>query len=234
MTVGEEDVGEDLSVDMRYLVCWKEIAMVPILARFRQVYEQTSLPLGRVCLRLGLTPNMLTYASLALSAVAGFVIAQQRFLEGIVVILLVGLADMLDGATARAGNLASEYGTVLDHVTDRYAEFFILGGVLLCGVVSPGWVLFALFGMIMASYVRARAESTGKLASCNVGFAGRQEKLALLLVGLLVQPFYPDLALLQWAVIAVGVVSHITAVQRLLYARRMLSEAESKGHLREA
>lgn len=205
--------------------------MMPFLARFRQIYEQVSLPLGHLCVRLGLSPDMLTYTSLVLSAVAGYIIAQQQYLWGIAVILLVGLADMLDGATARAGGTASEYGTVLDHVTDRYAEFFILGGVLFSGAVAQGWVLFALFGMVMASYVRARAESTGKIKSCNVGFAGRQEKLGLLLLGMLSQPFYPQFALLEWSVIAIGVVSHITAVQRLAYTRRMLIGAGPRQKL---
>jgi phosphatidylglycerophosphate synthase len=122
---------------------------------------------------------------------------------------------------------------VLDHVTDRYAEFFILGGVMLSGTVAPAWVLFALFGMVMASYVRARAEATGRLASCNVGFAGRQEKLALLILGLLLQPVLPRLSILEWAVIAVGAASHITAAQRLLYTRRMLMEADTPPDLHE-
>lgn len=207
--------------------------MMPILARFRQLYEQISLPLGRLCLRMGLSPDMLTYISLGLSLGAGYVIAQQHYLLGIIGILLVGLADMLDGATARAGGLAGPYGTVLDHVADRYAEFFILGGVLLSGVVAQGWVLFALFGMVMASYVRARAESTGKLESCNVGIAGRQEKLGVLILGLLVQPFFPGAALLEWSVIAIGVVSHITAIQRLAYTRRMLVGPGSRRGLRK-
>ncbi len=196
--------------------------MMPILARFRQFYEQVSVPLGHLCLRLGFTPDMLTYTSLGLSAIAAYSLAQQAYLWGIGLILLVGLADMLDGATARAGGTASAYGTVLDHVVDRYAEFFILSGVLLSGAVESVWVLFALFGMIMASYVRARAESTGKLSSCNVGFAGRQEKLSILLLGLLAQSWYPALGILQWSVIMIGIVSHITAIQRLIHTRRML------------
>ncbi|MCU0494316.1 MAG: CDP-alcohol phosphatidyltransferase family protein [Chloroflexaceae bacterium] len=207
--------------------------MVPLLARFRFWYEQVSLPLGYLCLRLGLSPDMLTYASLALSGLAAYIIAQHYYLLGILVILLVGLADVLDGATARAGNTASEYGTVLDHVTDRYAEFLVLGGVMLSGAVAPIWVYFAFVGMLMASYVRARAEATGKLASCNVGFAGRQEKLALLLLGLLFQQFYPQAGMLQWFVIAIGVVSHITAFQRLAYTRRMLVGSGPRRSLRK-
>lgn len=198
--------------------------MKPFLAHFRQYYEEITLPLGHVCVQLGLSPNALTYSSVVLSVVAGYAIALQYYLTGILVILLVGLTDMLDGATARAGETANDYGTVLDHVSDRYAEFFILGGVLLSGDVGPGWVLFSLFGMVMASYVRARAESTGQLDSCNVGFAGRQEKMVLLVVGLFFQPFFPSLRLLQWSVIVIGAVSHMTALQRLAYTRRMLVE----------
>lgn len=196
--------------------------MVPILARLRHTYEQVTLPLGRICMRCGLTANMLTYLSLALSLTAGYLIARSLFWWGIGAILLVSLADILDGATARAAGTAGPYGTVLDHVTDRYAEFFLLCGVLLSGVVAPIWVLFALFGMIMASYVRAKAESTGLITSCNVGFAGRQEKLALLTLGLAIQPLYSALPILAAAVIAIGVASHITAAQRLAYTRRQL------------
>ncbi|NJO84007.1 MAG: CDP-alcohol phosphatidyltransferase family protein [Blastochloris sp.] len=196
--------------------------MMPTLARFRALYEQTTLPLGRICLRLGLTPDHLTLISLALGGIAAYIIARGDFWWGIALILLMGAADMLDGATARAGGTANPFGTVFDHVVDRYAEFMILLGVMLNGAVSSGWAMFALFGMVMASYVRARAESTGLVASCNVGFAGRQEKLALLIVGMALQPVFPQLGLLQWGVIAVGVVSHITAVQRLLYTRRVI------------
>src|SRR5690606_39494607 len=115
------------------------------------------------------------------------------FWLGVVLILLMGLAASVGGAPARAGGTASSYGTVLDHVVDRYAEFLLLLGVMLSDTVAPAWVMFSLFGMVMASYVRARAESTDLLKSCNVGFAGRQEKLALLCVGLLAQPLFPAL-----------------------------------------
>ncbi len=207
--------------------------MMPLLARFRQLYEQASLPLGHFCARLGIHPNMLTYLSLVFSVLAGYLLSQQAFLWGVGAILLMGFADVLDGATARASGMASEYGTVLDHVTDRYAEAFVLGGLMLSGTVAPVWTLFALFGMVMASYVRARAEATGKLASCNVGFAGRQEKLGLLLIGLLLTPVLPNLPVLEWSVIAVGVASHITAVQRLLYTRQMLLGARRDRKLRK-
>lgn len=194
----------------------------PIVTRFRKLYEQTMIPLGYLCLRTGMTPDMLTLLSLSLGGLAAYVIAQRAFLSGILLILLMALADMLDGATARAGGTANPYGTLFDHVSDRYAEFLILLGIMLSGIVASGWAMFALFGMVMASYVRARAEASGKVASCDVGFAGRAEKLVLMMIGMGLQAFFPQVRILQWAVIAVGVLSHITAIQRLLYARRII------------
>jgi phosphatidylglycerophosphate synthase len=196
--------------------------MMPILARFRGLYEQTTIPLGRLCMRLGLTPDTLTIMSLAVGGAAAYVTARGAFWWGILLIFVMGIFDMLDGATARAAGTSNAFGTVFDHTVDRYAEFLILLGVMLSGAASPGWTMFALFGMIMASYVRARAESTGLVPSCNVGFAGRQEKLGVLIVGMALQPVLPELRLLEWGVIVVGVLSHITAVQRLLYTRQVI------------
>ena len=87
--------------------------------------------------------------------------------------------------------------------------------------------------MVMASYVRARAESSGKVASCDVGFAGRAEKLTLLIIGMGLQAFFLRVHILQWAVIVVGVLSHITAIQRLLYARRIILGDQGSRRLRK-
>jgi phosphatidylglycerophosphate synthase len=67
----------------------------------------------------------------------------------------------------------------------------------------------------MASFVRAKAESVGGLKRCTVGVAERQEKLVLLLLGSILQGLF-SWALLG-AVILVGVLSHVTVVQRLSY-----------------
>lgn len=205
--------------------------MKPTLTRFRKDYEQTTLPLGRFCLRIGLTPDLLTFVSLCVGGLAALALSKRAFLIGVLLILLMTAADVLDGATARAGGTSNPAGMLFDHVVDRYAEFFILFGIMLSGAASPGWSVFSLFGMVMASYVRARAEASGKVASCDVGFAGRPEKLTVLVIGMLLQQFFPQGRLLQWAVIAVGVLSHITALQRLLYARRIILGDNSQPRL---
>jgi phosphatidylglycerophosphate synthase len=128
---------------------------------------------------------------------------------------VAGFIDMLDGAVARATGASSRFGAVYDHVLDRYAEFVVLIGIGLGGFVDWPWVVFALFGMVMASYTRAKAESVGGLSSCTVGIAERQEKIILLLIGSVLEPYFS--MALTYCAIAVGLLSHVTVVQRLHY-----------------
>lgn len=185
-------------------------------------YESFSIPFGRVCVRLGLTPNILTLVGLLLAAGAGAAFWRERFLLGLILMVVASIADMLDGATARAGGMGTVFGGVLDHTVDRVGEFFILLGITLSGRAAPGWAMFALFGMWTASYTRAVAESIGGLKTCAVGFAGRLEKFVLIIAGALLEEFFPGFAM-KSALIVVGIVSFVTASQRLIYARRELS-----------
>jgi len=131
-----------------------------------------------------------------------------------------GVFDMLDGAVARAAGKAGRFGTVLDHVLDRYAEFLIIIGIVLGEYVGWFWGMFCLFGMVMASFTRAKAESVGGLSQCEVGVAERQEKFVLLLGGAIGSVFYSTA--LEIAVIVVGSLSHVTVAQRLAYSKKRI------------
>lgn len=172
-------------------------------------------PIGRGLGSLGVTPNIITTFSLLLSGLAAVAYAMKSPLLGGLGLAASGFVDMLDGAVARATGKATRFGAVYDHVLDRYAEFAILVGIGLGGFVDWIWVIFCLFGMVMASFVRAKAESVGGLKSCTVGVVERQEKLILLLLGSILQLLYPFALLVS--VILVGVLSHVTVVQRLSY-----------------
>ena len=195
--------------------------------RKRQFYEESSLVLGKLCLKLGLTPNSLTVISLICALVSGLCFWKTELWWGIFFILATALTDMLDGSTARAGNMGTVFGGILDHVFDRYGEFFILAGITLSGTVHPGWGLFALFGMLIASYTRAAAESMGKIENCAVGIMGRLEKFILIIGGSITEIYlpvgtWPRGGWLEFALIIVGVTSLVTAVQRLVYTKKVL------------
>ena len=97
------------------------------------------------------------------------------------------------------------------------------------------WGYFAIFGMIMASFTRAKAESVGGMKSGTVGIAERQEKLILqiwmdFLSGIpFLLNFFVALEItniLTFCIVLVGVLSHITVVQRLMYAHKVIMASE--------
>lgn len=192
-----------------------------MLTKFREVYERISISFGRASLKMHLTPDAWTIFSLVTALVAALLIMQGRFILGAVMVLVMNLGDMMDGATARAGGIGTRFGTVFDHVSDRYGEFFLMGGLMAGSWISPVLGLFAASGIVMASYVRAKAESAGKLNNCVVGIAGRQEKLILLYAALVAfalnSTFWG-----QGFVFLIGLISHITAFQRLMYTRKQI------------
>ena len=140
-------------------------------------------------------------------------------------------ADVMDGATARARGVSSDFGMVFDHVVDRYAEFIVIGGLMVGNWITPLVGIFASSGVVMASYVRAKAESTGKVPDCAVGIAGRLEKLLLTYGAVALLGIGKDFGAV-FLLFCVGIISHLTAIQRLLYAKFILNLSSLNGERR--
>jgi len=185
----------------------------------RQQYERASIRLGRACSAIGLTANALTLLSIAIAGVASALLATERFWWAIVAGAVSGVLDILDGATARASGTNSRFGTVLDRAADRVNELLFLLGMLLSGRVHPVVVLVTLFALLAPSYVRAVAESAGGVPDCEVGLAGRLEKLVFLTLGVIGEAVVPAYQPLQWVMVIVAGIGFATAVQRLVYAQ---------------
>ncbi|MCJ7602953.1 MAG: CDP-alcohol phosphatidyltransferase family protein, partial [Desulfobulbaceae bacterium] len=119
-------------------------------------------------------------------------------------------------------NRVTDFGGVLDSVSDRYADSAVFvgimwgGGLAIPGYIENDWIIgaVALVGSLLVSYTRARAEAagTGKL---NIGLAERAERMLLIIVGAF-------LGLLNWVVLIVAIISHFTVLQRMIVTRRIL------------
>jgi phosphatidylglycerophosphate synthase len=193
----------------------------------RAFYERAFLGIGRIFYRMGLRPNFFTAVSFVCGILSGIYFWQADITWGIFWMLMNALMDILDGSTARAGKIETVFGGILDHVSDRFGEFFILAGITLSGLIHPFWGLFAFFGMLSASYTRAAAESIGRIENCAVGIMGRTEKYILIIIGAILAHHYPAIQwlginLMETTLIIVGLTSYITTVQRLFYAARVL------------
>lgn len=161
----------------------------------------------------------------SISAGLGFAIGNP--FAGGCLILFSGIFDILDGGVARAKDIITPFGGVLDSVCDRYSDALMFLGIMygtingklalppIFGVQAWLWTGFALIGSFLVSYTRARAESAGceKLA---IGVAERSERMLILTAGAL-------LGFLGWALALITVLTHITIIQRIFRAKNLLA-----------
>ena len=178
------------------------------------------------------SPNLLTWASLLLAALCGllFYLSGDRplmLLWAFVLLVLAGLADALDGATARILHREGRGGDFLDHVIDRYSDVLILCGVIFGGYV-PMWLgIVTLTGVLLTSYIGVQAQAV-RLKRMYGGLMGRADRLVVLILAIPLNLAYSEhlvgLSLLGWAVVFIGVMSHITAVQRFYFTWKLLDE----------
>ena len=183
-------------------------------------------PVARALLRAHVRPNHLTLVGLGVSILAACAFAQGSLRTGAALLTLAGLFDFFDGSLARLANSVSAFGAFLDSVVDRYSDLVVLLGVVLYyhrAVDTTGVFLTigALVGTIMTSYTKARAQSIG--VACEIGLIERPERLIVLIAGAAFNVLTP-------AMIALAVLTNLTALQRILYTRRAAAVREDILH----
>ena len=177
-------------------------------------------PLVSLSMRLGLTPNLFTLAAFLASAAAGVLFYLHMEAGAIVAVALNAFCDSMDGAIARELKTQSLRGDFLDHAVDRYADIFIITGIFAGGIVPWQIGVFALTGVLMASYLGTQAQAVG-VGRYYGGVLGRADRLVLILavgiIGLLFPISICGLTWLGWLLVLFGIFGHFTAFQRFAY-----------------
>jgi phosphatidylglycerophosphate synthase len=203
------------------------------LDRVKQEYTQAAREILRRSMRgvarTKLTPDMLTLVGVALclagAVLVGFETRNEYlfFWLGGVMFVIGSIADILDGALARAAGKGTVFGAFLDSTFDRVGEAAILAAIGLSFMHDSNEVALmaafaAVIGSFLVSYTRARAEALGLRG--DVGFGSRVERVVLIGIGLFVAPW----GWLQWPIYALAALAWITVAQRILFVRRQLRE----------
>jgi CDP-diacylglycerol--glycerol-3-phosphate 3-phosphatidyltransferase len=174
-------------------------------------------PAVGVLLKLHIHPNVITVSTLFLAIGAFFFYRQGIFWAGAIFFFFCGIFDTFDGELARRTNQVSRVGGFLDSTIDRINEFIIYLGLFSYYYNRQNWVLFwifaALFGSIMVSYTRARAESFG--ATAQVGIFERFTRIVLLIVG---SVFGPKVMIYILVLLSVGTMT--TSLRRIFHVYR--------------
>ncbi len=179
--------------------------------------------------RVGMSPDGVSVLAfgMAIAAAVAFYLGGQDpiwYVVAAAFVFLNGWLDIVDGALARAQNVASAGGDLLDHVLDRYADIVVIAG-LAAGVGDYLLGFAAVTGVVMTSYLGTQAQAVG-LDRVYGGLVGRADRLAIIgLVGVLAYPLdgtYAGFTLAGWLLVFLAVVGHFTAIQRFYYAWRAL------------
>jgi CDP-diacylglycerol--glycerol-3-phosphate 3-phosphatidyltransferase len=185
--------------------------------KFRTPVDAAVKPLGAALRKTRLTPDHLTIVGLVVAMAAAFSIGAGWITLGLILVILAALPDLLDGALAKASNASSQRGAFLDSTVDRVTDALLLGGVAYYFADNKDPRLsvlpFAVSSLaFVISYQRAKAESLG--LDAKGGLMERAERIVLLCIGLLLEPFVDDA--LVWVMWLMLVLITVTAVQRFV------------------
>lgn len=202
----------------------------------RKFFKGTLEKIAALFQRLGVTPNQLTATGLVLQAAVAVVIALGYLTLGGVLLVLFSIFDSFDGALARLTGQVSRFGAFFDATLDRYAEALVLFGLLVYYTGLPDsrtevlLIYAAMVGSLLVSYTRAKAESLG--IPCMAGILTRAERVALLVIGLVLAGWQPIAALPPMLTIVLwllAILSNVTAMQRIIAVRQATrADAEPK------
>ena len=195
------------------------------LDQYRDLADRLLDPFVAAADRIGLTPDGVSIVAFgcAVAAGAAFTLATPAWYAlGAAFVLSNGWLDLVDGALARAQDVAGDGGDLLDHVLDRYADIAMLVG-LAAGIDAYALGLAAVTGVLMTSYLGTQIQAVG-LGREYGGLVGRADRLALIGLGAIVAaatlavPAIPTHFLgfnaVGWLLVLFAVVGHLTALQR--------------------
>jgi len=193
-------------------------ARAAIRQRTKGLLDSLATPL----VRAGVSPNVLTLCGLLAMLGVAYVLALGHQRVAGLLLIPVALFDALDGALARLTGKATPFGAFFDSTLDRFAEIALYLGLLYLyrGLTLESVLVYlTITGSLMVSYTRARAEGLG--VQCKVGLFTRMERLAVLVVGLLLEQ-----TLL--ALIILAIFSNLTVLQRVWHVRRATSQEPTR------
>ena len=197
-------------------------------SQIAQIFYRSVIWLGHRLSSVGISPDALTYASLAFAALSGAAATTGFFGWAALAVLLSGVCDLLDGVVARVTNQTSSWGALLDSTVDRFGDALPMLGIAVF-YVDSGRIAFivpllAMLGMFSLSYTRARAESLG--AKLPPLFMRRAERFFLLVASLLLGIIEMDTAiaapLLFGGIVIIGTLSYAATIETLRRAHQSL------------
>ncbi|MEL0310842.1 MAG: CDP-alcohol phosphatidyltransferase family protein [Candidatus Poseidoniales archaeon] len=163
-----------------------------MLEKMRERWTKAIQP---IVLKMGdLDPSVLTWTSLLISIIGFYILSMAEMntngsimiIITVILVLIAGVLDALDGALARHQGTDGPYGDFLDHTIDRIVDVGLLVaiGMNAAFVSNMSAGLTAGLLTLLGSYMGTQAQSVG-LDRIYGGFS-RADRMIITLLGLLI------------------------------------------------
>ena len=205
--------------------------------RVKPAFQRVLRAPERQLVRLGVHPDVITFAALGLSAAGGALLlvaaaAPRWALLAVPLIVFVRTAlNALDGMVARSSGRARPWGEVLNEVTDRLADVALLGGLALASYTNGAVGAAVLMTVLFASFVGVLSKALGgpRLYS---GVMAKADRMIVVGLAATLAAVLDDLRALEVAQVVLLIGAGVTAAQRLIEIRRELVARPAAGGAR--
>ena len=200
-----------------------------MLSKLKQRFQSWITSEAKLAHNIGLTPNHLSAIGIIFAISSALAYCKWQLNQILLVLaptllLISGFCDALDGALARTYGETTTFGGFLDSLLDRYADAFVLCGIILGGLCNPFWGLTALTGSLLVSYVRAKAEAR-EVKMEAVGVTERAERILIIVIASFLSVVW--LEALSWGVIVLAVLANLTVLQRVIHFYKASQQREN-------
>ena len=218
-----------------------------VLDSMRSQVDFTISPVAK--LFKNVSPNVISWIGLIIALISGIFLALSFdhhifLIIGAILVIVSGYFDALDGKVAKMFNKCTKKGDYLDHVFDRYADVFMIGGIAVSGWCDPILGLLAIVGTLLTSYMGTQAQAVGA-PRLYAGLLGRADRVVLSTLFPIIQYIFlfvangdfayftitigdwvHDLYWLEIMMLWFAVVGNITAIQRAIVTWNNMSKME--------
>ncbi len=177
------------------------------------VIRKFSIPIANLLVNTSISANSVSWFSFLLGLISCYMIISGQPYISVVFLFASLIFDCVDGDLSRARKKTTKRGYFLDGVLDRVIDSLLIISII---VYYPDFLLLGalvLFTGLLTSYLRRMAESIG--IKCNVGIAGRDFRLIIIIILVLFGHLVNGL--LFYGFIFLLVFNSITVIHRFIY-----------------
>ena len=199
--------------------------------KFRKKIDVIAPKVAKPIARLNIHPNIISLVGIPLALLSAYFVLNQQWLYAAFMLAIASSMDLIDGAVARLSGKASYFGNYFETMIDKYIEVIVLSSIAFHfpeGALAIGLAL-------IESYAKPRVALVIITDNRDWPAIGEHaDRLLTLIFGMLLAVFIPEIAniatvrLALWLLIVMTLVG---GIQRIMYAKKLIEEAEKKGKI---